>query len=48
MKKYLVFNSDFVQIGYVLADTADAALGYAKRKWPFVWGLMVEEAPHEG
>lgn len=43
MKTYIVYNMYFTPIGKVEANSAEEAFSAAKKKWPFVWGLMVEE-----
>jgi hypothetical protein len=41
---YNVYNHEFRQIGTVVAASDEAAFSTAKKKWPFVFGLMVERA----
>jgi hypothetical protein len=42
---YDVFNNDFQKIGVVQADSAEAALTAAKKRFPLVPAPMVQPTP---
>jgi len=42
---YDVFNNDFIKVGVVKADSAEAALAAAKKRFPLTPAPMVQPTP---
>jgi len=45
IQSYDVFNNDFQKIGTIKADSAEAALTAAKKRFPLVPAPMVQPTP---